>query len=58
MGRVFLSPEPKSMFTVNAGEAIVINLGVPMSTNGEEVEVDLVSRGIGFMNFDESSMEL
>ena len=53
-----MSPEPKSIFTVNAGEAIVINLGVPMSTNGEEVEVDLVSRGIGFMNFDESSMEL
>ena len=53
-----MSPEPKSMFTVNAGEAIVINIGDPVSTNGEEVEVDLVSGGIGFMNFDESSMEL
>ena len=29
-----------------------------MSTNGEEVEVELVSGGIGFMNFDESSMVL
>ena len=46
------------MFTVNAGEAIVINLGVPMSTNGEEVEVELVSGGIGFMNFDKNSMVL
>ena len=53
-----MSPVPKSMFTVNAGEEIVINLGVPMSTNGEEVEVELLSGGIGFMNFDENSMVL
>ena len=46
------------MLTIKAGEAFVINLGVPVSTNGEEVEVDFYSGGLGFIDFNESSMEL
>ena len=46
------------MYTVNAGEAILIYLGTSISSNGEEVNVIIESDGIDFVNFDESKMEL
>ena len=46
------------MFTINAGEAILINLGTAVSTNGEDVEVSVVFDGMSFVNFDENLMEL
>ena len=46
------------MFTVNSGEEILISLGTPVSTNGEDVEVSVVFDGMSFVNFDEESMEL
>ena len=55
-GTISLSPEPQSMYTVNAGEAILINLGTPISTNGEEVNVSIEYDGISFVNFDDSTM--
>ena len=46
------------MYTVNAGEAILIYLGTSISSNGEEVNVIIESDGIDFVNFDEFKMEL
>ena len=46
------------MFTINAGEAFLINLGTAISTNGEYVEVSVVFDGMSFVNFDENSMQL
>ena len=46
------------MFTINAGEAMLINLGSAVSTNGEDVEVSVVFDGMSFVNFDENLMEL
>ena len=46
------------MYTFNAGEAILIYVGAPISTNGEEVKVSVEFDGISFVNFDQSAMEL
>ena len=46
------------MFTINAGESMLINLGTPISTNGEDVEVSVAFDGMSFFNFDENSMQL
>ena len=46
------------MHTINAGEALLIYLGTPVSTNGEYVEVSVVFDGMSFVNFDEDLMEL
>ena len=46
------------MYTVNAGEAISIYLGTPISSNGEDLDVSIEFDGMSFVNFDESTMEL
>ena len=58
IGTIYLSPEPQDINTFNAGEAILIYLGAPVSTNGEEVKVSVKFDGISFVNFDQSAMEL
>ena len=37
---------------------MLINLGTPISTNGEDVEVSVDFDGMSFVNFDENLMEL
>ena len=44
------------MYSINAGEAMLISLGTPVSTNGEAVEVGVVFDGMSFVNFDEELM--
>ena len=46
------------MYTINAREALLINLGTIVSTNGEDVEVSVSFDGMSFVNFDEELMEL
>ena len=46
------------MVTINAGDPLLIELGVPMSTNGKEVNVDIIQQDIDFINFDKNDLTL
>ena len=44
------------MFTIFAGDYLLIQLGEPTSTNGEDVEISVNQEGSNFIIFDESSL--
>ena len=44
------------MFTINAGDPLQIQLGEPISTNGEEVEISVKQEGANFIIFNKNSL--
>ena len=44
------------MFTINAGDPLQIQLGEPISTNGEEVDITVKQEGENFIIFNENSL--
>ena len=57
-GEIALVPAPNRVYIFSAGDPFSIFLGLPTSTLGNEVQVEILSPGIDFIDFDRGSMTL